>query len=180
MMSRMKQIIILAVLAALTVALSPITGAEEIARTVASKLPDGLYRVVRLSNDHVGELANGERLLVNDFHFLDPAERQAKEFVVLQTEPFIPFILSESPSQDKDCQGKPKLFLQLDEAQIKPLEEFTRQNTGQKVAIVIGGDIVTIHKVREAITGGKIQITRCTDNGCQAIYTEIAKKHGTK
>jgi len=178
-----KHEIILAALIAQFVFLSPASLAQETIPNIAvGRLPDGLYRVMRLSNDEkgVGVLSSGERLLINDFHFLEPAERQEKEFVVLQTEPFIPFMLAESPTKDKDSAGKPKLYLQLDEAQIKPLEGFTRQNTGQKVAIVIGGEIVTVHKVREAITGGKIQITRCTDNGCQAIYTEIAKKQGAK
>lgn len=87
----------------------------------------------------------------------------------------LPFLLAHAPAKEKDSQGKPKLFLQLDEAQIKPLEEFTRKNTGQKVAIVIGGEIVTIHKVREAIIGGRI-----TDNGCQAIFTEISKKSASR
>lgn len=170
--------IILGLLVTLALSSSGVRAEETIPSKQVYKLPDGLYRVIRLAGEGklVGQLSRGERLLVNDFHFLEPAERQGKEYVVLQVEPFIPFMLAESPTKDKDSQGKPKLFLQLDEVQIKPLEEFTRQNTGQKVAIVIGGEIVTVHKVREAITGGRIQITRCTDNGCQAIYTEIAKK----
>ena len=30
--------------------------------------------------------------------------------------------------------------------------------------------------IREAIYGGKIQITRCTDNGCQFIYLNLMKQ----
>lgn len=157
------------------------TSCKEVANSVAeAKIPDGLYRVIRLTEDKaaVGSLGYGEKLLVNDFSFLEPEERGTTEYVVLQTAPFIPFSLAKTPTKDKDAQGKPKLLLQLSEEQAKPLEEFTRQYTGQKVAIVVGGEIVTIHKVREPITGGRIQITRCTDNGCRAIYTEVTKSTG--
>jgi preprotein translocase subunit SecD len=146
--------------------------------STTDRLQDGLYRVIRISADKstIEPAGPGEKLLINDFHFLEPMERQATEYVVLQTTPFVPFLLAKAPVKDKDNEGKPKLFLQLSEDQTKPLEDFTRKYTGEKVAIVIGGDIVTIHKVREAITGGRIQITRCTDNGCEAIYTEVVKK----
>ncbi len=178
MIFRMKNTAkILSFLVVLSVVFSQPMKADENPASAAIKLADGLYRVMRIATDtkHIAPVVSGEQLLTNDFHFLEPTERGATEYVVLQTEPFIPFLLAQAPAKDKDSQGKPKLFLQLSEDQVKPLEEFTRKNTGQKVAVVIGGEIVTVHKVREPIVGGRIQITRCTDNGCQAIFTEISK-----
>lgn len=177
MMACMKIMKRLSLIIALSLALAYPASAIDKAIIAHQRMPDGLYRVVRISPEKstLEPLGSGEELLVNDFHFLEPAERQTTEYVVLQATPFIPFVLAQNPIKDKDTQGKPKLFLQLSDEQIKPLEDFTRKYTGGKVAIVIGGDIVTIHKVREAITGGRIQITRCTDNGCQAIYTEVVK-----
>jgi len=143
-----------------------------------SKLKDGLYLVVRDSANRkdLEPVKKPERLLVNDYHFLDPAERQETEYVVINAEQFVPMILHSDPEKKTDARGKPMLHLQLAEDEVGPLEEFTQKNTGGRLAIVIGGEIVTVHKIREAVKGGKLQITRCTDHGCEAIYTELQHK----
>jgi preprotein translocase subunit SecD len=101
--------------------------------------------------------------------------------LVLQTKPFVPFLLAAAPAEDKEeGTGKPRLQLQLAEDQKGPLEEFTRAHLGQTVAIVIGGDVVTTHKVKSAITGGRLQITRCTKHGCETLFTRLLKDKAQK
>ena len=102
-------------------------------------------------------------------------ERQPTKYVVIEPEPFVPLILGEAPNREKDDKGKPNLLLKLAKDQVKPLDDFTTKHLGGTVAIVIGGDIVTMHKIKAAIKGGLIQITRCSDHGCQVIYTELQK-----
>jgi hypothetical protein len=63
--------------------------------------------------------------------------------------------------------------MQLAPEQIVPLEKFTRRHVGQQVAIVIGDRVVTVHKVREPIVGDRLQITRCTDNGCDVLFSAL-------
>jgi hypothetical protein len=41
--------------------------------------------------------------------------------------------------------------------------------------MVVDGEIVTVHKIRSIITGGKVQITRCTDNACEVIRSKLVK-----
>jgi preprotein translocase subunit SecD len=88
--------------------------------------------------------------------------------------------LGGNPEKGKDEKGRPKLLLTLEKTQIKPLEEFTTKNVNKSIAIVIGKDVVTTHKIRQPITGGRMQITRCTDNGCEAIYTQLQGKTATR
>jgi puromycin-sensitive aminopeptidase len=142
-------------------------------------LKDGIYLVDRYNTDlkQLEPINEKEQLVVNDYHLLQPAERQAKDYFVVRTESFIPILLGKDPEKDIDSSGKPRLQLQLAEEQAGPLEAFTAKNLGRTVAIVIGGEVVSSHKIRQAITGGRLQITRCTDTGCEAIYSELRKEH---
>ena len=140
------------------------------------KLRDGLYHVLRQNHERQAlfPLAPGERLLINDFHFLEPQEREEPSYVVLATSPSVSFLLASKPDEDteKDS-GKPRLQLQLAESQKNVLAEFTRANLGQPVAVVIDGEIVTIHKVKSVITEGKLQIVRCTKHGCETLFSKL-------
>jgi len=142
-----------------------------------SKLKDGLYLILRQDADRVKVEPAGpdEEIVINDFEFLQPSERETTVFVAVSQNHFIPFIFSTDPAKDSDDKGRTKLLLQLAEDQIKPLESFTEKHCGKSVAIIIGGKVVTTHKIREAITGGKLQITRCSDFGCDVLYTQLLK-----
>lgn len=146
-------------------------------------LDNGLYLVVRSSRNvsEVHPIKEGEILIPNDFHLLEPEEREPVLYLVLQAKPFVPFHLAGAPTEDKEtATGKPRLQLQLAAEQQKPLEDFTRQHLNDTVAIVIGNDVVTTHKVKSAITGGKLQITRCTKHGCETLYTGLLRGRGSK
>jgi len=141
-------------------------------------LQDGFYLIQREASTRteLQPLIESERILVNDYEFLQENERGKTTYIVVNTGSFIPIILREPPIKEKDDVGKPKLSIALAEDQIQPLEKFTRENVMKNVAIVIGGRVVTMHKIRMPIVGGKIQITRCTDHGCEALYTELEKR----
>lgn len=142
------------------------------------KLPDGVYLIERKDTDKskVEPIAKGETLLINDYRFLEPSERSSTEYVVIQRNAFVPLIMKEEPEKGIDTKGRPKLLISLAEDQCGKLEEFTRKNNGGSAAIVIGEQVVSCHKIREPIVGGRMQITRCTDNGCAAIYSELQKR----
>ena len=144
--------------------------------TKTEKLSDGLYLILRSAHERksLRPLGETEKLVANDFHFLEPAEREPVIYLVLQSKPFVPLILGSNPSEDKEeSTGKPRLQLQLAEDQQALLEEFTRAHMGEMIAIVIGGDVVSTHKVKSVILGGRLQITRCTKHGCQTLFTNL-------
>lgn len=141
-------------------------------------IPDGFYLMQREAKvpKELEPMKESEILIINDYEFLSPEERGETSYVVIDKNCFIPLILKEEPIKEKDAEGKPKLSIALAEDQIAPLEKFTRENVMKNVAIVIGGKVVTTHKIRVPIVGGKLQITRCTDHGCEALYTELLKR----
>ena len=141
-------------------------------------IANGIYLVLReAENSKLLEPAGAsERILIDDGHLLEPTQPNLPDkprFVALSTEHFIPINLAHKPSKKVDAQGKKQLLLELVKCEVIPLETFTRENCGRSVAIVIGNQIVTVHKIREPIKGGKMQITRCTDNGCDVLYTQL-------
>lgn len=181
------KIAVLIILAALSLPLPMVSAPESDSTEPSSKsstadavvkLADGLYLVLRKDTDRskIEPIAKGETLLINDYRFLEPADRGATEYVVVQTDAFVPLIMKDQPEKGTDTKGRPKLLISLAEDQSGKLEEFTRKNTGGSVAVVIGDQVVSCHKIREPIVGGRMQITRCTDNGCAAIYSELQRR----
>lgn len=145
-------------------------------------LVDGLYLIQRegKSEKEILPLKSSERVLINDYEFLAPEERGETTYIVVSQGSFVPIVLASAPVRSNDNAGRPKLEISLAEDQIKPLEKFTTENLMKSVAIVIGGKVVTMHKIRVPIIGGKMQITRCTDHGCEALYTKLQKPSASK
>lgn len=164
---------ILSTFASLLIALVPVVvQAEDV------PLSNGIYLVLRdAENAKLLEPAvASERILIDDGHLLEPTQPNLPDkphFVVLSAERFIPINLAHKPTKKVDQQGKKQLLLELAKSQVTPLETFTRENCGRSAAIVIGNQVVTVHKIREPIKDGKMQITRCTDNGCDVLYTQL-------
>lgn len=145
-------------------------------------LVDGLYLIQRegKSQKEILPLKSSEHILLNDYEFLAPEERGETTHIVVSQKSFVPIILDSAPVKSNDNAGRPKVEISLAESQIKPLARFTTQNLMKSVAIVIGGKVVTTHKIRVPIVGGKMQITRCTDHGCEALYTKLQKPSASK
>jgi len=147
-------------------------------KSTQEKLSDGVYLILRegAKPKQLKPLASKEQVLINDYEFLDPADKGEVNYIVVTPDSFIPFAFAKAPEKGKDDKGRSKLLLTLADDQVKPLEEFTEKNCGKSVAIVIGGKVVTTHKIREAIKGGQMQITRCSDFGCEVLYTQLQKQ----
>ncbi len=69
--------------------------------------------------------------------------------------------------------GLPELRIELTEDAAAEMERVTRENLGSSAALVIDGEVVTAHKIRAVIEGGRIQLSRCTDTACELIYARL-------
>lgn len=57
--------------------------------------------------------------------------------------------------------GMPSLSLELTRAGASALQNATANMVGKRLAVVIDGEVVHAPKVREAITGGRVTVTKC-------------------
>jgi len=94
-------------------------------------------------------------------------------YVAIDPKDYIPLIIEGTPEMKSDGQGKSILTVFLTRQNAERAEAFTRAHLGDRIAMVVGGEIVTLHKIRSVITGGKLQITRCTDNACEVIRSKL-------
>jgi hypothetical protein len=129
-------------------------------------LKDGTYLLAEDSE-------SGPNLLDIEFHpeFLEFNEESPK--LRIDTSEYAPLILAQAPDTLNQPDNRKHLLLTLTPGAGDELSEFTGRNVGGRVAIVIGGMVVSQHKIRERIEGGKLQITRCTDNACEKIFYEL-------
>jgi preprotein translocase subunit SecD len=118
-----------------------------------------------------------QRLVRYDYKFLRDTERGKPLYLLLPKNADVSLMLSKTPElKDKGENGFPELRLELTPEAANKLEKLTREHLGGKVAFVIDGEPVTLHKIRSIITGGQFRLSRCTDTACQYIYGRLVEK----
>ena len=113
--------------------------------------------------------------LVYDRKYSEADRDGPPKYITLDTSFFVPLKLAGPPEAAKDDRGWTLLRVKLAPEHAKTLEVFTRDHLGGNVAIVINGEIITMHKVRSVITGGAVQITRCGDDACQVLRRKLTE-----
>jgi len=93
-------------------------------------------------------------------------------YVAIDPKDYVPLIIEGTPEMQSDGQGKSFLTVSLARKNVQRAEAFTRAHLGGRIAMVVGGEIVTLHKIRSVITDGKVKITRSTDNACEVIRSK--------
>lgn len=143
-----------------------------------AKLANGVYAVVRegLTRDEVRIEKFSCAVLVYDRKYSDADKNEPPRYVALDTSSFVPLVLAGPPDAQKDDRGWTSLSVALAREHVRTLEEFTRVHLGGKVAIVIGGEVITIHKVQTVIQDGRARLTRCGDDACKTLLLKLAKE----
>lgn len=140
------------------------------------RLANGFYGILADETDRgrVPAPAKRQVVIAYDPKVIDPATKDPIRHLLLPARPDVPMSLVGAPKKEPSGRGNSQLLIQLDPKHTKKLEEFTRRFAMKRnVAVVVGGEVISTHKIREAITGGRIQITRCGDNACEVIYTKL-------
>ena len=55
----------------------------------------------------------------------------------------------------------------------RALERLTRDHLGRQLTIVLGGEVVTMHKIREVIKGGDVQISSCVAGAAGYLLEQL-------
>ncbi len=140
-------------------------------------LPNGFYSVIQVdSTKHaVPASGPGHTTILYDGRYVDSTQAASPEYVTIDTASFVPLIIDGLPVAKKDGSGWTSLSVALSRKYIGTLEDFTKAHLGGRVAILIGGEIISMHRIRSVISEGKIQITRCHDNACDILLSKLTQ-----
>jgi preprotein translocase subunit SecD len=130
---------------------------------VVAPLEDGVYAVAASaeSRETLRPASAGEVLLVETRKYVRGGAGAPPSYVLVETEGFVPLRLRGRPEKVTGDDGRDRILISLDETGAAKLREFTRAVSDRQgqVVVVLGGEIVTRHKVREPITGGGFAIS---------------------
>jgi hypothetical protein len=66
-----------------------------------------------------------------------------------------------------------RILLKLQPKAATAFERLTSERIGKQIAIVVGGEVVTMHKIRAAIKGGDVQITCCAAGSAKHVLEQL-------
>jgi len=154
---------------------SPVHG---MVRPVGYALDNGAYAILREAP--TPQEARVQRvpqvvLAYDRRKYSDATPNEPLAYVAIDPRDYVPLIIEGTPEMKTDGQGKSVLTVSLARNNVERAEAFTRAHLGGRIAMVVDGEIVTLHKIRSVITDGRVQITRCTDNACEVIRSKLVK-----
>ena len=153
----------------------PIAHGVVTSTTASAHLSNGLYAVVAeaATADGAAPESRGARTLAYDAKKADPTSDVSSRYVTIDAASFVPLVLAREPDASPGEDGRMILSVALAPQYVRTLEDFTRAHLHGKAAVVLDGEILTVHKLREVVEGGRMQITRCTDRACASIRTKL-------
>lgn len=139
-------------------------------------IPNGMYLILEEYSE-LPESPPDNFVVSYSRDFLDSNTTGQPLYLEIDTTEFVRFDLSEEPKGIEQPDQRINLMLTLSNSASDQLADFTEKHVNERVAIVIGNKAVTKHKVRTRIEGGKLQITRCTDNACKHLLMELRENY---
>ncbi|MBL7930805.1 MAG: hypothetical protein JNL60_02830 [Bacteroidia bacterium] len=137
------------------------------------KIEDGFYEVLYIDSTGAVETKKpGQALLGLDTVFNTGDRRQ----VIIDVSDYVPLEMEGDPKKEQQTDAKKLLSVTLSKNATEKMRRFTATRVMKHVAIVIDGKVITMHKVREAINGPGLQITRCDDNACEYLFVKMKQQ----
>jgi preprotein translocase subunit SecD len=145
----------------------------------AKKLPAGVYAVLResLKENDVLPLKDGEVLVVNHHRYVKKDDKEPPRFLVVRSAPDVDLALAGEPKAVKEGEEVVRILLKLQPKAALALERLTSDRLGKPIAILVGGEVVTTHKIREVIKGGELQITSCAAGAANYLLEQLQAHH---
>jgi hypothetical protein len=139
------------------------------------KLGDGVYQVLRDSSQEkdVLPLKLGEVLAVHRHRYSREADKEPPRFLVVHSAADIPLDLAEPPKAEKQGDRVVRILLKLRPKAAKTLERLTSSWLDRQVAIILGGEVVTMHKVCQVIRDGQVQSTSCAEGAANYLLEQL-------
>jgi hypothetical protein len=137
--------------------------------------PNGAYLVLQEPTPKEARVSGHSQIILtyDRRKYSDAHTNEPPTYVAIDPNDYIPLIIEGTPEMRKDGEGKSILSVSLTRANAVRAESFTRAHLGGRIAMVVDGEIITLHKIRSVIVGGKLQITRCQDDACEVIKAKL-------
>src|SRR5262249_7159192 len=100
-------------------------------------------------------------------------QQEPPRFLVIRSAPDVDLDLAGKPKAVKDGEEVVRIFLKLQPKAATALERLTCDRLGQQIAIVLGGAGVTMHKIRQVINGGEVQLTSCVAGAANHLLEQL-------
>jgi len=145
-------------------------------------VPDGVYAVLRdsLNETDLLPLKDGEALVADRHRYVKADDQEPPRFLVVRAAPDVDLDLADAPKAVEEGGEVVRVLLKLQPKAATALERLTRDQRGKQVAIVLGGEVVTVHKVRDVIKGGDAQITSCAPGAAKYLLEQLQARHEAK
>jgi preprotein translocase subunit SecD len=142
---------------------------------VASPLANGVYALVgEGSTEKEARAGTDSPVVVVRARPSEANKDESPKYVALEPSSFVPLVFAGPPVVRKDDRGA-SLDTVLAPREAKRLEALTRTRLGQKIAVVIDGEIVSMPVVRSIIQDGKAKLTGCESDDCKALLQKLRK-----
>ena len=100
-----------------------------------------------------------------------------RSLLIVPAEPAVPFVLASEPKGKKDPSGNTAILLTLAPEYGQKLERFTSENQGMTAAMIVGGKVYSVHKIRTTLKGGMIQITCCREGASNYLLEHLKEAY---
>ena len=139
-----------------------------------NNIKDGLYLITNIDTVALQRSSLSSKEMEISFSLLFE-EYNTKEFrrIIIDTTEYVPLELEKPPLTEQQTDRKKKLLLSLTKEASGQLKTFTTKHVMCRVVLVVDGEALTMHKIREPITSGQFQITRCNDNACERLFVKL-------
>lgn len=140
-----------------------------------ASLPDGFYSVLVETETADAARQAFPRAVVLPYDRLYTGSEEPEERSWLAIDPVgaVPLQLAEAPEARDDDDGRALLSVRLAEDRVDDLAAFTAAHLDRLAAILVDGEVVTMHRIRAVIEDGRLQITRCDPSSCAAIRMRL-------
>lgn len=146
------------------------------------KLPAGVYAVLRdgPKEKDVLPLKAGEVLVVHRHRYLKKEDREPPRFLVVRSAPDVELDLAGKPKAFKEGDQVVRILLKLRPRAAAALERLTTDRLDKQIAIVLGGEVVTMHRVRQVIQRGEVQISSCAPGAANYLLEALQAQRANK
>ncbi len=138
-------------------------------------VPDGIYAVQRdgLKEKELQPLKDTEIMVINHHRYVKKGDDEPPRNVVVRSIPDVTLDLASEPKSVKEGEEVVRILLKLKPKAASALEQLTRDQREKQIAIVLDGEVITMHKIREVIKGGEVQITSCTAGAAGYLMKQL-------